>query len=408
MSEGASSRPIEPETLRRRAEEVGRALATRLHNLLASLPEVSWRPQTLAPVLDQTVVTTGRLLRGVSNPNPLGVLLQLPGPQPLQRCVEAALRAGGDKRLAELAAGAIDEFSELILTHAGGRSEFAAILATWVPESRREFEMRRRQALFRALTEVKGAQQDIELLTAVLCLSKARDGIDLTIIQGSLGVQRHRPGVLVEVGALEIDTADIEHAMRLRKRKASGPFGLGALDKYCVNQPATVQVHKHGKRVRFSLADEKFGVSSTVDYWIAHHHPCGMKVRDDLNSVGEPYFYSVIAFPCHKMVIDTLVHRELVCDAEPTLTVNWTVGDEAARPAQIERSLDLIDTHETVNVTGYGTQHLPLPEAPTYVPLMRDLFGHLGYNSKEFRHARVSIEYPLFGTQITMVQPIRL
>ncbi|MCB9903360.1 MAG: hypothetical protein H6831_03045 [Planctomycetes bacterium] len=407
MTDHARADRTKSEQLRQRSEEVGRQLASSLHDLLASMPEQNWRPQALADVLGQTVLTTGRLLRGATNPNPLGTLIQLPGPQPLRRCVNAAVRAGGDEKLGERAAKAIDAFGELILMHSGGRAEFASILSTWVPESRREFEMRRRQAMFRAAIELKGAQQEIEVLSAVMALSDARDGIDLTVIQGSLGVQRHRPGVLVEVGALEIDLESVEDAMRLRKRKGTGPFGLGALDKYCVNRPATVQVHKLGKRARFSLADETFGAESTVDYWIAHHHPCGLELLENLEGTGEPYFYSVVSFPIHKLVIDTLVHRELVSEKEPWLMMNWSIGEEAARPAQLERSLDRIETHETVSITGYGSQHLRLPEAPNYVPLMRDLFGHLGYDSREFRHARVMIEYPLFGAQASLVQPVR-
>lgn len=408
MSDQPRVTSIEPEELRKRSEEVGRQLSSSLHTLLSGMPDQSWRPQALADMLGQTVLTTGRLLRGVTNPDPLGALIQLPGPQPLRRCVNAAVRAGADEKSAEPARRAIDAFGELILTYSGGRAEFASILSTWVPESRREFEMRRRQAMFRAAAELKGAQQEIEVLTAVMAVSKNRDGIDLTVVQASLGVQRHRPGVVVEVGALEIDLESVEDAMRLRKRKGTGPFGLGALDKYCIHTPATVQVHKLGKRARFSLADEKFGADSTVDYWIAHHHPCGMLLRENLKGMGEPYFYSVVSFPIHKLVIDTLVHRELVSEKDPSLMMNWSIGEEAARPSQVERSLDLIETHERVNITGYGTQNLRLPEAPNYVPVIRDLFGHLGYDSKEFRHARVLIEYPLFGAQASLVQPVRL
>jgi len=406
MPEQAESGSVDPQELRGQSEAVGRELATSLHNLLASLPQENWRPQALADVLSQTVLITGRLLRGVTNPDPLGALLQLPGPQPLRRCVASALRAGADEKCGKRALESITEFADLILKYSGGRAEFASILSTWVPESRREFEMRRRQSVFRAMTELKGAQEEVEVLAAVLTLSKDREGIDLTVIQGSLGVQRHRPGVLVEVGALEVDLEGVEHAMRLRKRKGSGPFGLGALDKYCVNPPASVQVHKLGKRARFSLADEKFGADSTVDYWIAHHHPKGIELRDDSKVSGQPYFYSVVSFPCHKLVIDTLVHRDLISEDDPSLVVNWSIGEEPARPTQIERSLDLIETHERVSITGHGTQHLRLAEAPTYVALMRDLFGHLGYDSKEFRHARASIEYPLFGAQISLVQPL--
>lgn len=408
MPDQNTSESADSTQLRERSEAIGRELTTSLHNLLSSLPQASWRPQVLADVLGQTVLVTGRLLRGVTNPNPLGALLQLPGPQPLRRCIAAAVRAGADAKLGEVAVDAVDSFANLMLTHSGGRSDFASVLSTWVPESRREFEMRRRQAMFRALIDLKGAQQEVEVLSAILTLSEKRDGIDLTIIQGSLGVQRHRPGVLVEVGALELDTEDVDHAMRLRKRKGTGPFGLGALDKYCVNPPATVQVHKHGQRVRYCLADEKFGAESTVDYWIAHHHPCGMKLKKDLTTIGHPFFYSVVSFPLHKLVIDTLVHRDLLCDEGPSLSMNWSVGEQAARPAQIERSLDQIETHETVSITGFGTQNLRLPEAPTYAPLMRDLMGHLGYDSKNFRHARVSIEFPLFGAQVSLVQPILL
>jgi len=392
--------------LRDRARETGTQLAESFHLLLSSLPDTSWRPQALATQLGQTVVTTSRLLRGVGHEDPLGVLLQMPGPQPLRRVVSAAKRRGADPKAIASATRAVQGFEDLIQTQAGGRSALASILASWRPEDRREFEMRRRQSLFKAMSELKGAQQELEILSVVLSPGADRECADLTVIQAALGLMRHRPGVVVEVAALDMDREESERAVDLELGKADGPFGPGSLDRYCVNPPAALQAHKLPGRTRYTLATEDFGRDSLADCLIAHHHLAAIPLCSESGNPRNPYFFNIQSFPVRKLMMDCFVHKDLLSDKEPRLSVHSVAGKGPAKPGDKDRDLDLIETHETVQVLGYGTRHLRLPEAPNYVPLVKEVFAHLGQDPEDYRVVRLIMDYPVQGMQVTIAHPV--
>ncbi len=76
----------------------------------------------------------------------------MPGPEPLRKLAHAAARKGVSRELVADLEKAVEQFDQLIRTEGGDRIGFDAILAAWLPEARAEFELRRKQAAFRALS----------------------------------------------------------------------------------------------------------------------------------------------------------------------------------------------------------------------------------------------------------------
>ena len=73
----------------------------------------------------------------------MAIIQLLPGPNPLQRIVEAAREAGVKESVCDAAASAVSDFDELIRAEAGDRSSLKAMLTAWLPEERKEFESQR-------------------------------------------------------------------------------------------------------------------------------------------------------------------------------------------------------------------------------------------------------------------------
>ena len=397
--------------LRVRAERVGSDLADSFRQVLGELPDFHWRPQTLASLLNQTVATTGRLLRAVGHPNPLGVLLQLPGPQPLRRVLTSAEDCGASAASVATARAAIDRFDDLVRSQEGGRSAFTSVLSAWVPEARREYELRRRQNLFRAYSEWRGAQQDVEIATMALTPSKTKDHVDVTMLQALLGVMRHRPEVQVELEAIEIIEFEGERepkSVEIGSRKRSGPFGPGRLDRFCVNPPAKLNTIQTGARRRQTLASKSFGRESLADCIVAHHHEAAMDLAAYHGDRPDPYLLNIQATPVHKLLMDLFVHQDLLVDGDPKLFVYAVHGKLPAYPNQADRDLDLVDTLDEIELFAGNASRLAVPEVPNYVPMVKEVLFGLGRQPSEFRVARVAMDYPVFGTQSILQHPIRI
>jgi len=397
--------------LRLRAQNTGQTLAESFQRLIASLPDPSWRSQELATQLGQSVVTTGRLLRAMGNTDPLAVLIQAPGPQPLRRVIRAAEGRGAPPAEVAAAQEAVDEFRDLIQDHIGGRRALSSILSSWVPEASREFEMRRRQSLFRSISELLGAQQDLELVSAVLTPSAQGLPLDLAVVMGSLGVMRLRPGVQVDVSASDMEAKGEERSVDLRHPNAGGPFGPGGLDRFCGNPVASLRAHRLGGRVRYTLADDVFGPDTKVDHLIArfvpHDHPRAMGQPSGSGDIRSPFLLNIQDFPKHKLIMDCFVHRDLVCDREPQLKLYGVAGKDPVNPRDDASALDELETREGVQTIGDGLRHAAIGEFPNYLPMLTELFAHIDCNPDDYRLARISIDYPQYGSQVTLVHPVR-
>lgn len=410
MTERTPSDPDAENGLRAQAEAVGRALADDLRRVLSDLPDFQWRPQTLAALLHQTVATAGRTLRAVGHPNPLGTLLQAPGPQPLRRVLVAARDAGADDKFVRAASASVDAFDQLLREQEGGRAAFASVLSSWIPEARREFELRRRQALFRAYSEWRGAQQDVELASMVISRSKEPGALDVTMVQGLFGVMRHRPDVQVEIEAIEMIEIEGERepsAVEIGNRKQSGPFGVGRLDRFCLNPPAKLNTITTGDQRRQTLASKSYGSDSLADCIVAHHHEGAMKLEELKGEHRTPYLLNIQATPVHKLLLDLWVANDLLVEQDPELFVYAVHGKVPAWPLQPDRELDRIDTLDEVELFEGNSPRLAVPEVPTYVPMMKEVLFHLGLQPSEFRVARVAMDYPVFGTQSILRHPLR-
>src|SRR5207244_2633458 len=80
---------------------------------------------------------------------------------------------------------------------AGDRSSLEAILSGWVPEARRDFEVRRKQAAFRATSQLKGVQNEVFAETAIFWPSGDGQHIDVVLVKSVTDLMRVRPGAVV-------------------------------------------------------------------------------------------------------------------------------------------------------------------------------------------------------------------
>ncbi|MCI0630889.1 MAG: hypothetical protein L0Y44_09590, partial [Phycisphaerales bacterium] len=187
---------------------VGDQLSAVLGRVVNAIPGSPQGPVELARTLGIDKVLASRVLKAVRNRDPMAVVFLIPGPEPLRRLMRAAARKGVDAGLVAGADSAIDQFEQLIRQEAGDRSGLDSIISAWLPESKSEFELRRKQAAFKAMSQLKGAMA--ETIVGTVALHPAADNrhIDILWISGLLGLQRLRPGAGVKLATRRIAGGD--------------------------------------------------------------------------------------------------------------------------------------------------------------------------------------------------------
>ncbi len=388
---------------RAHASAVGQELAQSLHAALASLPGFSVRPKWLATALGQTVATMSRLMKATRHSDPLAVALHIPGPDPLRRLLAAAREKGAARAAVAHALAAVEDFEALIQRAGGDRSTLNTILTTWVPASRREFVLRRRQAIFKNLSELKGVATAVELDAKILHPSEDGAHMDIAVIHGAFGVERIRPDVPVKFETLRLLRNPKERrATNLAGDPVADDLDCVRLDQFCNAPPAPLVGKVIGDRVQYTLAGDSFGIGASFDLVLAELNLAEIPLGTESGQERTVFFFNVIDHPIRKLVFDLFVHRDLFPGREPELTVHDTSSSGPVRPEDPERDIDRMELIERVELLGAGTAGVRLVEIPHYVRLLEHAYATLGWDPADFRGFRVQVDFPLVSSQVSL------
>lgn len=394
--------------LRARVERLGTGLAESLAALVANVPGRPSGPQALGKALGMTTVTASRLLKALSQPDPIAVLQLLPGPNPLRKMVEAAAELGAASEYCEPAERQVTAFDELIRDEAGDRGSLRAMLSAWLPEERREFEGQRRQTIFKALNELEGVSCDFELASMLLAPAKEEGKLDIVSVKCLLGIDRIRPDATVKLetrriadGGDETGKCSPRVPLNLDGEPAVDGLHTVRLNDFCNAPPAPLVARQFGNMVEYSLGPTGFGRGSKVDLVIAEVNR-SEPVHRQPSTERPPYFFMLPEMPTRRGVFDLLVHRDVFGGASPRmLSYNTTsLGPSAALdPA---RKLDERDCPEPMQQLGNGIHRVRMLEFPRYTTLLEHVGEKLNYNLDEFKVFRIAMSYPLVGRQLTL------
>lgn len=386
--------------VRNEVERLGTALAEVLGVLVGELSERAIGPMDLASILDTSAATAGKLLRAISRPNAVGVVQGLPGPVPLRQLVERATERGAKESTTSTAMLEIATYAELV-RHAGDIKSFEAMLSAWLPEERQVFETARRQAAFRALSEIDGASCRLQINTVVLAPGTEERTIDLVGMTGLLGVHRMRPDAQVALATLRVpndpdpdDNSDRKPTSLDGVPLESSPQG-SRLDDFCLAQPAPLVARQFGEFVQYTLGPTDIGPAAEFDLLMAELNRNVGRIREITPGWQAPFFSTLSQFPARILVFDLIVHREIYPECKIALESYAPGGRGLASPHDSTREMDRRECLEQVTEVDYGLRDLRLVEYPKYSALVRHVLGKLGRETSEFRAYRVKVQYPL-------------
>ena len=384
----------------------GEDLLSGLVRVLGQIPGGDSGPQQLAKELGIDKVLASRILKAVRAPDPMCVVHRVPGPEPMRRLLKASSKLGVNPADLVTAHSAVDRFETLIRTEVGDRSALDAILSTWVPEARREFELRRKQTAFRAMSQLKGAQADVYAEAVIFYPSKTDpDQLDIIWIKSVIGLHRLRPGVKVKFTSRR----QVEHReKRITTTLDGSPMdGLASatLKSYCSSPTPELDIHHAGESIHYLLNEDSFGASSSINL-----------VTCDVNLAEIPRFIpkernrkawaaSDVDIPSRQLQFDIFVHKDLYTQAFPELRIYDTAITGQADINDPSRDVDQFDLLESIEHLGVGLNRFGSSTVPNYRQLLDEVSTTLGYDTESLRGYRCTSDYPIYGSQYSMVFP---
>jgi hypothetical protein len=242
----------------------------------------------------------------------------------------------------------------------------------------------------------------MELNVSTTFLAPSADGVNLDVVwvNSFLGLARHVPRARVRFTSRRLGVAaGARRPMTLDGAPVEDHAGV-RLDAFCAAPPATVEVQRAGDVVHYVLGSEAYGPAARCDLVYAEVNRAEFPSAVPRGSGRKGYVYADIAVPAKALVLDVFVHADVYPGADPELFVYDTAIGGVADVNDRARDFDRLDLLESVERR--ASEQVRLAEAPRYGDLVRHLHGRLGWDSAQFRHYRVRVEYPVYGSQVVL------
>lgn len=383
--------------------EVGTDLSASFSALLGALRSGNQGPQSVAREVGVDKVLASRLLKAIRMKDPIAVVFHAPGPEPLRRFLRGARqKANAPAELLDPAGTAVDGLERLIREEAGDRSSLDAMISAWLPEARKDFELRRKQTLYKAMSHLKGMMAETTLATVILRPSGDGDTLDIVWILGLFGFQRLRPSVRAKLATRRLADLPEERLPRNLDGLPIRDVRDARVDEFCEVPVAALEAHRVGDAQQYFLGGEGFGPHSAADLVLVEVNRAEIPAWVPAGSGRKGNVFAEVATPSRTLLFDVLVHRDVYPGSDPQLVLYDTALDGVANVNDPTRDADRLDLMETVQPLARGAVIGRDTKVPRYAELLRHVLDRLGWDEGELRGYRCAIDYPLYGSQVVL------
>lgn len=396
----AAGQPMDP--IEVRITQAGDALFKGLTEVIRQVPGADAGPQKLAKGLGVDKVLASRLLKALRAPDPMALVHRAPGPDPLRRVLRASARLGVSPELLAEAHAAVDAFEELIRTEIGDRSALEAILSAWVPEARREFELRRKQAAYRAMSQLKGVESDVYAEAAILWPSADGVHVDIIWVKAVIGLRRLRPGVQVLfTSQRRVESRDGRRPCNIAGDPVDSVEGA-VMPGFSSDPVPRLTTQIAGEATHYLLDEPGFGTAQSVDLVTGEVNWAEIPRYLPESRGRRAWASSDINIPTRRSQFDLLIHQDLYPGESPDLRVYDTAILGQADINDPTRDINRFDLLETITPLGQGVRRFGSSDVPRYRTLLEHVCRALDLDGDRLRGHRVRLEYPIYGSQIAM------
>lgn len=328
--------------------------------------------------------------------DPVAPLRFLPNARGIEVWLLAAKQRHVPSNLLESARLAIDEYQQLVSTHAESREMFEMMLEGAVAEDGRADEsvdLRYRKQAFTGNSYIWGVRAKSILATMVLAPSQRQGYFDMARLHGLIDLIRTRATVRWPFAQSIVKAKDGTQHHPLRQPLSDSPavkaLGMPLLDEFCSRPLPPVQ-RRAGESgmVEDELLPGEVGQTgaSTVitgELWreVAPIKPA---------RTGEVALFGAgVRTPGEVFVSDHFVHHGMFPNVTRELRV---FGELISNTTQDQR--DLLPVPEKIQHLGRGTERVRTAEIPRYADMLDRVFEKTGWNPQDFDVYRVRMRYP--------------
>lgn len=393
--------PREPrEALEVRISRTGNQLLSSLARVLAHVPGSEAGPLRLAAALGVDKVLASRLLKAVRSPDAVTIMHRAPGPEPLRRVLRASERYAVPVADMHAACAAVDAFENLIRTGTGDRSGLEAVLSAWAPDARRDFELRRKQAAFRAVSQLKGMQTDVFAEAAIFWPSADGKNIDVVWMKSVTGLTALRPGVTIKLTSKRgIEAPAGRHPMTLTGEPVESVKNT-VIPQFCSEPTPELIARVVGESTHYLLERARLG--EPMELLLCEVNRAELPRYVPLKLGRRAWASNDISLPAQRCQFDLLIHPDLYPGEHPDLRVYDTAILGLADRNDSARDIDQFDLLETVDNLGVGVTRFGSSDVPRYREVLDYICQQLNYDGSILRGYRVASSYPIYGSQYAM------
>ena len=388
-------------------ERLGRAangLRTALRDVIELLPVRVRKPSEFQRVLKLDRSLTSRILRAVDMNDPLASLHRLPGPHGVRLLLNAASKARCKAKIIARAEEALAAIEHLVTTEIGDWKALTAAISGWLPEVREQVEMGSRQIAFKAMSTIKGVTADAEISVTLIHPGSAdAEWVDRAGITGICRMKRLRPGA--PMGLLHgssIAPPPGTQRLSLAGKPIDPRHGAPLLRDFSSRPTPRFKVRIEGDTVHYVLDGDGVGLGSMVELFFAdvmrRRYPARKAVSPRPATPG-----AVVDIPVKALIVDVLIHEDVWPGVEPELRMYDTAARGVANPTDASRDMDRIDVLESVQYMGTDMARFRTKEVANYQAMVQHVCRQLGWQSDRFRGYRCRVEFPVYGTQVSLI-----
>ncbi|MEM9083997.1 MAG: hypothetical protein AAGB34_10415 [Planctomycetota bacterium] len=174
------------------------------------------------------------------------------------------------------------------------------------------------------------------------------------------------------------------------------------LEEFSSRPTPVFDYHSRGEMIRFDLVGDDVGVGSLVDVFFADARRMIRRTKST-PAIQRITANAGINIPIRTIVFDVLVHEELWPEIDPELQVFDTAARGNADPLDEDREIDHLEMVGSVQALGNDVDQLRISEIARYVETIDHICEKMDWERSKFRAYRWRVEYPLIGTQLSMI-----
>ena len=361
-------------------------------------------PQHIARTFGINSACSHRFATALRKNDPLAMMLQIPGPEPLRKILDTARKRGVNDEDLRRASQAVDQFERLIRNVAGDRSGLDLIIGAMVPDESSRYEPAAKQLVYRGMRQLKGIAADVQFETVFLYPEDHPKLLTNILLRGYVGYRRLRPCTEQSLGMYSrfLNPQASIVARALDNTPLADNPRAALLDQFTTNPGQVV----------YSGVDDSTLITCNWGGLLGNGSACNLAFAERRNATLRRYiedsseieytgFSHEIMIPTKLLIADVLLAPDIYPEWEPEAAVMEL--DQRGGTPQHERDHPgryRFDTNVRVETLGTGIRNCATDDIPSYREMLAYACDQLGVDPAGFRVYRARIEYPIYGTEL--------